>query len=307
MSAPAATGRALHRARRAAEARRGRGLGRAVDVDERAALDVVRMRRAPATSRAPARSTLRGRRRTRPTRRSCACGSARRCAAFSAGHCDAVHLRGGIDVVEAERTDAARAGWRRTWARTTRSTRTRRRRSRTRCRSARRRRAGSCPRGPQPPIASRPKKMLISCALPSTIAASTTCPTSDVARSTSAARMPITTSEPPPPKSASRLIGGTGAPPSGPMCHEHARDREVVDVVADVVGERAVLAPTRHARVDEARIARASTRRARRRAARRRRAGSPRAARRPARTAAGPPRRRARASGRCRCCAGRGR
>ena len=70
----------------------------------------------------------------------------------------------------------ARAGWRRTSARTTRSTRTRRRRSRTRCRSARRRRAGSCPRSPQPSIASRPKKMLISCALPSTIAASTTWP-----------------------------------------------------------------------------------------------------------------------------------
>ena len=48
--------------------------------------------------------------------------------------------------------------------------------SRTRCRSARRRRAGSCRAAPQPPIASMPKKMLISCALPSTIAASTTWP-----------------------------------------------------------------------------------------------------------------------------------
>ena len=119
--------------------------------------------------------------------------------------------------------------------------------------------------------------------------------------------MPITTSEPPPPKSASRLIGGTGAPPSGPMCHEHARDREVVDVVADVARERAVLAPPGHARVHEPRVARPA------------RVGPDaepfgdtgpealRAARRPARRGAAPPRRRARASGRCRRCAGRGR
>ena len=37
---------------------------------------------------------------------------------------------------------------------------------------------------------------------------------------------------------------------------EHARDREVVDVVADVGGERAVLAPAGHARVHELRVAR---------------------------------------------------
>ena len=67
--------------------------------------------------------------------------------------------------------------------------------------------------------------------------------------------MPITTSEPPPPKSASRLIGGTGAPPFGSDVPQHARDREVVDVVADVAGERAVLAPAGHARVDEPRVA----------------------------------------------------
>ena len=53
--------------------------------------------------------------------------------------------------------------------------------------------------------------MLMSWALPSTIAASTTWPAPERPRSTSAARIPITTSEPPPPKSASRLIGGTGA------------------------------------------------------------------------------------------------
>ena len=98
--------------------------------------------------------------------------------------------------------------------------------------------------------------MLMSCALPSTIAASITWPSPDVARSTSAARMPITTSEPPPPKSASKLIGGTGAPPSGPDVPEHARDREVVHVVADVARERAALAPAGHARVHEARVAR---------------------------------------------------
>ena len=37
---------------------------------------------------------------------------------------------------------------------------------------------------------------------------------------------------------------------------QHARDREVVDVVADVGGERTVLAPAGHARVDEPRVAR---------------------------------------------------
>ncbi len=63
--------------------------------------------------------------------------------------------------------------------------------------------------------------------------------------------MPITTSAPPPPKSASRLIGGTGASTFGSDVPQHAGEREVVDVVADVVGERAVLAPAGHARVDE--------------------------------------------------------
>ena len=67
--------------------------------------------------------------------------------------------------------------------------------------------------------------------------------------------MPITTSEPPPPKSASRLIGGTGASTFGTEVPQHARDRQVVDVVADVARERAVLAPTGHARVHEPRVA----------------------------------------------------
>ena len=67
--------------------------------------------------------------------------------------------------------------------------------------------------------------------------------------------MPITTSSPPPPKSASRLIGGTGACTLGPDVPQHARERQVVDVVADVAGERTVLAPPGHARVDEPLVA----------------------------------------------------
>ena len=63
-----------------------------------------------------------------------------------------------------------------------------------------------------------------------------------------------------------RTAGGADVP-------EHAGERDVVDVVADVVGERAVLAPPGHAPVDEPRVARAARRPDRRRAARRRRAG----------------------------------
>ena len=173
VSAPAATG-ALGTALGVRLKRGGRGLGRAVDVDERVALDVVRVgarlrhrehrreahlvageERDPLGARARAESASAMRSSTPAIARGPSARPGRR-----------RRIRAGR---------SARAGSRRTSARTTRSTRTRRRRSRTRCRSARRRRAGSC-RGPQPPIASRPKKMLISCALPSTIAASTTWP-----------------------------------------------------------------------------------------------------------------------------------
>ena len=173
------------------------------------------------SSAAPARSTPRAREELDPL----VAGAVPKIAAkrsFSAGHCVAVHLLRGVEIVELQDAQQVR---RRTSARTTRSTRTRRRRSRTRCRSARRRRGCSCRASPQPPIASMPKKMLISCALPSTIAASTVWPLPDVARSTSAARMPITTSSPPPPKSASRLIGGTGGPSASDVPRARRRAR----------------------------------------------------------------------------------
>ena len=236
MSAPAATGAPCTalgvRLKRGA----GAGCGRAVDVDERVALDVVRDGRAPASSRGPARSTPRGRRRTRPTPRSCGCGSASAMRAFSAGHCDRSIWRGRVEVVEAERREQRAAGSRRTSARTTRSTRTRRRRSRTRCRSARRRRGCWCRAGPSVPIASRPTKMLISCALPSTIAASTTWPSPDVARSTSAARMPMHHERAAAAEVGEQVDRRDRRAAFGADVPEHARDREVVDVVADVAG-----------------------------------------------------------------------
>ena len=85
-----------------------------------------------------------------------------------------------------------------------------------------------------------------------------------------------TSSSPPPPKSPTRLSGGTGGPPAVADVREHAGERDVVDVVADVVRERTVLAPARHAAVDEARVAFAARRRDRRRAAPPPRVGSPR-------------------------------
>ena len=98
--------------------------------------------------------------------------------------------------------------------------------------------------------------IVISAAAPSTMAASTTWPLPERARSTSAQAMPKASSMPPPPKSPTRLSGGSGASPRRPIECERAGERDVVDVVAGRLRERTLLAPARHAAVDEARIAR---------------------------------------------------
>ena len=122
----------------------------------------------------------------------------------------AVHLRGGVDVVETERTDQReQVGVELGFVRRDRHVLAVGR-FRTRCRSARHRRAGSCRADPSRP-SRRDRRRCSStarCRRPSPRRPPDRGSTS---RSTSAARMPMTTSEPPPPKSASRLIGGTGA------------------------------------------------------------------------------------------------
>ena len=49
------------------------------------------------------------------------------------------------------------------------------------------------------------------------MAASTTCPLPDCRASSRAASTPTSRYSVPPPKSPTRLSGGTGAPPAGPM------------------------------------------------------------------------------------------
>ncbi len=68
------------------------------------------------------------------------------------------------------------------------------------------------------PKARRPHAIAISVALPSTIAASTTCPSPDDLASRSAHATPNASSMPPPPKSPTTFIGGVGLPPARPKC-----------------------------------------------------------------------------------------
>ena len=56
-------------------------------------------------------------------------------------------------------------------------------------------------------------------AAPSTMAASTTCPSPERAASSSAATMPNASSMPPPPKSPTMFSGGTGAESARPIDH----------------------------------------------------------------------------------------
>ena len=137
--------------RGAAEAGRGRGLRRAVDVDERLARHVVRMRARLRHREHRREAHLVSRRRTRPTRRASSCGTTRRAARLQRGPLRPVHLRGGLEIVEAERADQREQV--RVELRLVRRDRhvLAVGRSRTRCRSARRRRAGSCRAGPSPP------------------------------------------------------------------------------------------------------------------------------------------------------------
>ena len=57
---------------------------------------------------------------------------------------------------------------------------------------------------------------------------------------------------PPPPKSPTRLSGGTGASPFAADGVQRAGQRDVVDVVAGGLGQRAVLAEAGHAAEDQA-------------------------------------------------------
>ena len=67
------------------------------------------------------------------------------------------------------------------------------------------------------PMARNAWNIVISTAEPSTMAASTTWPWPDDARSTSAHTTPKASSMPPPPKSPTRLSGGTGVSPARPI------------------------------------------------------------------------------------------
>ena len=96
----------------------------------------------------------------------------------------------------------------------------------------------------------------ISAAAPSTIAASTTWPLPERARSSSAARIPYASIMPPPPKSPTRLSGGGGGESARPIACERAGERDVVEIVTGGLRERTVLAPARHAPEHEPRIAR---------------------------------------------------
>ena len=211
---------------------------------------------------------------------------------FIAGHCVRSICARQRLALEA---GALRAARRRTAARSSRARRACRPSSRTSRRSARRCRAGSCRarrstsrRGGSAWI------IVISTAAPSTIAASTTWPLPERARSASAHATPNASSMPPPPKSPTRFSGGSGFSPSRPMWCERAGERDVVDVVARGLRHRAFLAPARHAAVRRAAGCARGRRRARGRAAPSRRGGSPRSARRPSRRAAAPSRRPAR-------------
>lgn len=66
--------------------------------------------------------------------------------------------------------------------------------------------------------------------------------------------MPKASSMPPPPKSPTRLSGGTGFVLAADRM-QRAGQRDVVDVVAGGLGERAFLAPAGHASIDELGIA----------------------------------------------------
>ena len=132
----------------------------------------------------------------------------------------------------------------------------RRRTSRRRRRSARRRRAGSCRgRRTRTPSRSSPTKTLICIAAPSTIAASITWPCPERSRSSSAARIAEREEEPTAAEVADEVDRRHRWAAGGADVREHAGERDVVDVVADVVGERPFLTPAGHAAVDEARVA----------------------------------------------------
>ena len=90
---------------------------------------------------------------------------------------------------------------------------------------------------------------------PSTMAASTTWPLPERCASSSAATSPRASSMPPPPKSPIRLSGGTGACALAADGRERAGQRDVVDVVAGHLGVGPLLAPARHAAVDQLGVA----------------------------------------------------
>src|ERR687893_343553 len=101
----------------------------------------------------------------------------------------------------------------------------------------------------QKPLARAAKKGAMSRAAPSTMAASTTVPAPVRAASNRPARTPTTSRLAPPPKSATRLIGGVGGGPAD--VGQDPGHGQVVDVVPGVLRQGALLAPTRHAAVDQ--------------------------------------------------------
>ena len=143
---------------------------------------------------------------------------------------------------------------RRTSAPGRRRPRARRRRWRRRRRTARPVSSRLTPRlGSHTPAASRPCSWAVSSAVPSTIAASTTCPRPLACRSCSAARMPTRQSIAPPPKSPSRFGGDLRRAAGAAGGVQGAGHRDVGDVVPGGPGERAVLAPAGHPGVDQPR------------------------------------------------------
>ncbi len=91
--------------------------------------------------------------------------------------------------------------------------------------------------------------------MPSTMAASTTCPSPLRRDSRRAARMPMTRYVEPPPKSPTRLAGKFGLRLLLAHAEQGAGDGDVVHVVPGGLRERTVLAPPGHPAVDQARVA----------------------------------------------------
>ena len=88
------------------------------------------------------------------------------------------------------------------------------------------------------------------------MAASTTWPLPELRASSTAHTTPKASIMAPPPKSPTRFSGGAGGVAGAAHRVQHAGQRDVVEVVAGRLRQRAVLAPAGHAAVHQPRVAR---------------------------------------------------